>query len=285
MSGVADDPSSVGGASLEDARALRLALVPHDKHTCMVSQVCTTDGEHHALFFNSMSGETWRIASRNAVRFGYSPDGNAWLKANGCSHWFWPYCEYLVFADGAQLYIQRGQDVSSRIPLRDDMSAHRPCELSLFGMARGYGDVSIYGACFCSPVAGAFAFWNLGDVFQQFEMDTRGVACRWMHDRRAGWSKQLQREFGLAGHLRKARPTKALAETQSSEPQRVLTFNSVSTHGFLALLCRWTLSTSEATGLIINKNGRAKLEAFLESWLQGSQVNVDVIISVEANCK
>ena len=270
MSGVADDSSSVGGGGLEDGAAKRFALVPHDQHTCMVSQhVVDTDGEYHALLLNSMSGETWRITSRNAVRFGYSIDGHAWLKANGCSQWLWPHCEYLVFTDGVQRYIQRGQDAASRIPLCDDMVSHRPCELSLFGMARGYGDVSISGACFCSPAAGGSCFWNLGDVFQHFEMDERGVASRWMHDRWAGWSKQLQRDFGLAGHLRKAKPTKALAETQGSEPQRVLNFNSVSTHGLLALFCRWTMSTSEATGRISNTNGRAKLEAF---WRVGCKI-------------
>jgi len=41
------------------------------------------------------------------------------------------------------------------------------------------------------------------------------------------------------------------------------------------------LSPSEASGLICDKGGRAKLEAFLESWLQDSQVNVDVVISVQ----
>ena len=288
---VAMDSAGASSSSASVAEKLvvekpkKAQLIPHEKHLWTIMSNVWMDDRFHTLAFHTLSGESWRLTSASAVKLGFNGDGHCWLKSGGSSAWLWAKCQYLALADEGKRFVQKGDDLATRTLLSEDMCSHRPCTLSVVSLVRGYGDVSISGAAFSSPAMGAFCFWNLGDVFKNFEMDNRGVASRWMLDRWNGWVSALEREYGLgSGHFRKAKPTKHLAQAQSSDAYRVLSFNSVSTHCLLALLCRWTHSGSEQAGLINNMNGRAKLGSFLESWLRDAKMNVDVFIYTSDEC-
>ena len=266
----------------------KLTLVPHEGYIWVVMRDVPAERGLDTLLFHTLTGESWLVSSRAALSLGFNHVGHCWLRCGSDTAWLWSLSQAKTLRLEADVFVQNGRDAGTRRVLTEDLCSHRPGRITARDIRGGYGHVDISGAIFGSPALGAFCFWDLGEIYRNFELDSRAnpSAARWMLDRWMGWEATLRNAFGMSSsHVRKARPQQRhLAKAQDDEI-RVLPYSAISTHGFLALAHRWVHSMSKKFGSITNTNGKLKLAAFLDTWLRGADVRADVVMNLDDEVK